>query len=136
MGKYLKLSDKITTAYENEVRGFGEVYEILSVEATRKRLWHKYCKEYPDSILYLEPRNHKTFALEHRENNNLNDIILDAGETDRPFWGSNPKIGGKPPTGLRYWLGYCVCKIFVSLEPLNIWSNHGHINYILLKRMI
>ena len=135
MGKTYKLKEKFSVPFDLKIRGFGEIYEIESVEYLRKNLWLSYGQEYHDAILYLEPRNEKQFRYQFNatSDNDLRETILDAGGTDRPFWKCNPKLNGKPPNRILMGLARLVFKILVRFENKNLWKGEPHISYILLK---
>jgi hypothetical protein len=134
MGKLYPLREPFTKSYDEKIRGFGELFEIESVEMLRKKLWRIYGDEYPYSVLYLEPKGEHslryTLGVTDIE---FYDKVIDAGDTDRPPWICNPKIDGKPPRKILMFLARCVFKILVKFESKHIWKHPAHISYVLLK---
>lgn len=134
MGKFYKLSEPFKVPYDMRIRGYGEIYEVQSVEMKRKHLFKTYARNYPNAVLYLEPLNEKSFQLNYPVSyKELADNILSAGGTDRPFWKCNPKENGKSPSMPLMLMAKIACWFLVRLEPYNLWKSNPHISYILLK---
>lgn len=81
----------LTEKYQREIFGLGEIYEIMSVEQLRKRLW----KKYGNGILFLasnKQHNKRGVNLnelkKHLQEQNLE--IIKAGYVDSPPWASAP----------------------------------------------
>jgi hypothetical protein len=105
----------------SRVRGYGEVFEIMSVERLRKRLLRK--RYAPDSILLLAPRRYYLKEIiGSRE-------VLEGGFVDRPPWASNPKPNGSEPhkDGIR--LAKAIFRVLMLFEKLN----RAHMVYVLLR---
>ena len=90
------IKQDIRQCYECEVLGFGEVFEIISVERIRKRLLRKY----GDGQLYLSSnKDHsgRGFTKEEVEKTIINDELelLDSGYADAPPWKSDPLESGQ-----------------------------------------
>lgn len=137
MGNIYILREQFKNAYCGKIRGYGEIYEIESVEYLRKRLWNLYGNEYPYAVLYLEPKDEN--SLQETLNKSVEEIrdnVLDAGITDRPFWGCKPKENGKAPNSFLMGLAKIVFKVIVRFESWYIWGNDHHISYVLLKKDI
>jgi hypothetical protein len=115
------LSDPYDKPLGQRIRGYGELYEIISVESLRKRLLRKGYA--PDSVLLLAPKGYFLMdAINGRE-------ILTGGFVDRPPWASNPKPNGSEPPKDGIRLAKAIFRVLLLFEKLN----RAHMVYVLLK---
>lgn len=103
--------------YKTEIKGYGEIYEEVSIEFLRQRLRRKY----KTGTLYLVPES---------DEKGREDLIIglfkalasvhEMGSVDCPPWKSKPKREGKIPPLLLRWLARIVFLLFfVPYEARN-----------------
>jgi hypothetical protein len=115
------LSEPYDTPLCQKIRGFGEIYEMTSVEHLRMRLIRRGYAH--DNILILAPKDcFLRDIIDGRE-------ILEAGFVDRPPWPSRPKDGGSKPSDSSCTLAGIVFQVLVIFEQ---W-NKPHMKYVLLR---
>jgi len=90
------IKQDINTRYNCEILGFGEIFEIKSVERIRKRL----AKKYKNGILYLSSnKDHsgRGFTREELERAIKDEgyELLESGYADAPPWKSDPLESGQ-----------------------------------------
>ncbi|MDP8314633.1 MAG: hypothetical protein RAP70_06110 [Candidatus Celaenobacter antarcticus] len=96
------IKQDVNQRYECEILGFGEIFEIKSVERIRKRLM----KKYKDGVLYLSSnKDHsgKGFTREEVESAVRNDglQLLESGYADAPPWKSDPLETGQKSSKMK-----------------------------------
>jgi len=96
--KIYDINKKFDKPFEGEVRGLGEVYEVMAVERLRKKLVRIYGK----GKLYLVPYSHKEFLPE-----------ID-GVVDCPPWESRLKDIGNKPSKIKVWLAKPIFWILIK----------------------
>jgi hypothetical protein len=114
------ITQDVCTRYNCEILGFGEIFEIKSVERIRKRL----LKKYKNGILYLSSnKDHsgRGFTREEIEQKVRDDglEILESGYADAPPWKSDPLESGQQSSKMGIpILSKLVPLIFILWIPL------------------
>jgi hypothetical protein len=103
--------------YAPEIRGYGELYEQVSVNRLLKRLR----KKHRDGLLLLAPSN---------SNSRIRQLvpptfkIVETGYVDSPPWKSNPRTN---PRKIRFQrLATLAFKLLAFFEP----ADRGHMIYV------
>jgi len=126
----------LNDTYYTEIFGFGEVYEIVSVERLRKKLKKKYKT---GKILLTSNRNHSDKGLtleeliDYAKSKNLQ--IIEFGYVDCPPWQSKKRT--KCGTITRNPIIITLAKIvfyFISLlEDITVSKYRAHMVYVFCK---
>lgn len=122
----------LNNRYTTDIRGIGELYEIISVNKLRKRL----LKTYSKGILFLLPRGSmsmKGLSYFERKIEIGNRKIIEKGFVDCPPWRSNPKEGDNDVVRHKFlkWLSIILIHFLINFEFL--WRKRGHIVYFLIQ---
>lgn len=109
------ITQKFTIPFEGEIKGLGEVYEIMSVERLRKSLK----KDYGRGCLYLAPNSYWWNYLDRRD-----------GGVDCPPWKSKPGSGKGKPNFLKTFLAKIIFWFLVRYEE---WTEIFFVHHIAYK---
>ena len=122
--------------YQIQIFGLGEVYEIMSVESLRKKLWQKY----DSGWLYLATnKDHKGrgITLEDLEDylRNQQSTIIKKGYVDSPPWSSRPlgERREKEYNKIIVFLAQIIFFFLLRLEFLWQGKKKSHMIYCLVR---
>lgn len=130
------IENNIKERYVCDIRGFGEIYEMMSVRKLQIRL----IRRFKDGCLFLSPnKDHSGFGYTCQElvqfvkNRNL--AILDYGYTDSFIFKSKVKYKEKPNplvnSKVLVLLSKFIFYFLLQLEPLVKNKNRSHKVYVL-----
>ena len=140
MNEFLSVKEiNLKDIYVCDIKGFGEIYEMMSVRKLQKRL----IRRFKDGYLFLvSNRDHSGFGYTHEElvqlvrNKNLE--ILDSGYIDSFILKSKPKRKGEINPLVKQRIFFILAKLFfyflLKFEFLFRNKNTSHMIYVLVSR--
>ena len=126
----------LSQAYQTEIFGLGEVYEIMSVERIRQKLR----KKFPSGTLCLSSNigHLRGITLEEMTNQLTSEgfLVLEKGYADSPPWHSNPrgKENSRNYSPVITQISKIIFFFLVRLEFLQASAKNSHMIYCLIKK--